>query len=74
MKNGLIGSEQTTITCAHIIDPVWKFWGRKVLSEYRKFNSGKSKNKDIEKFIKNNCPRIVEGMDRLELFLKEKIS
>ena len=29
MKNGLIGSEQTTITCAHIIDPVWKFWGGK---------------------------------------------
>lgn len=50
------------------------YTGRKVLSEYRKFNSGKSKNKDIEKFIKNNCPRIVEGMDRLELFLKEKIS
>lgn len=50
------------------------YTGRKVLSEYRKFNNGKSKNKDIEKFIKNNCPRIVEGMDRLELFLKEKIS
>ena len=29
MKNGFIGSEQTTITCAHIIDPVWKFFGEK---------------------------------------------
>ena len=29
MKNGFIGSEQTTITCAHIIDPVWNFFGEK---------------------------------------------
>ena len=28
MKNGLIGSEETTITCAHTIDPVWRHGGR----------------------------------------------
>ena len=28
MKNGFIGSEQTTITCAHIIDLVWNFGER----------------------------------------------
>ena len=28
MKNGLIGSEETTITCAHTIDPVWLRVGR----------------------------------------------
>ena len=42
MKNGLIGSEQTTITCAHIIDPVWKFWGGKGERE------GGKKDKDPE--------------------------
>ena len=48
--------------------------GRKVLSEYRKLREENSKKIDIEMFIGKNCPRIVEGMNRLELFLKEKIS
>ena len=48
--------------------------GRKVLSEYRKLRDENSKKIEIENFIEKNCPRIVEGMNRLELFLKEKIS
>ena len=38
MKNGFIGSEQTTITCAHIIDPVSGiFLGRKTLKKKATF-------------------------------------